>query len=363
MSADRKKIVGARLREARESDPYWSRGDLARLFRAKATPEELPDVAHVESLTDQIKQWECGKHVPKRGGIYRTLYVRVTGRSEDELFGDPDERLPSLWRPQGLNGEFSPDDEERLVQAIEQPRRVDLVVVRSLAAILAMQRRLDDTVGPAAILPATLAQTKITTDLLREARGSVRASLAPVAAEYVQFAGWLHAELRHDRDAVHWLTDAEELADVAGSGELAAQAANFKGYLARQQGNPRGVVRHFLTAYHAPGAAPAQRLGDAVQAAQGLAQLGEDGAARRLLSEAEGLEEDAARSLPPDTAYWLTGDFQHINIGLALAAMGEHAAAAEHLAHGLNSLPPDQRDAQWTHEYREALDRARELSS
>lgn len=280
---------------------------------------------------------------------------------EDDLF-NPERAEPSLWRPDGLDGELNPDDEERLTLAIAQPTRLDLTVVESLATILAAQRRMDDVLGPAAVLPATVAQAATAVQLLREARGPVRDALAPVAAEWVQFHGWLHAEMRDDGPATRVLTDAEELADDSGDGTLAAQAANFRGYLARQQGRPRGIVRHFLTAFHTPGAHPAQRLGDAVQAAQGYALLGERAEARRLLNEGLALADEAARELPPGTAYWLTPRFHHLNVGLALLAMDEHAAAAEHLADGLDSLPEDQQSAEWTKEYRAALDRACESS-
>lgn len=357
MSADNV-VIGARLRTAREAEPYWSREVLARLLRDVADERTRRELPSIKNLAHMIKEWERGLH--GISGRYRALYARVLEVDEAELFEPTAE--PGLWRPPGLNGDLTPDDEERLTLAAAAPARIDLTVVDSLATILAMQRRLDDTLGPAAILPSTAAQTDSVTTLIREARGPARDALGPVAGEWVQFHGWLHAELRNDRTAVHLLTDAEDLADEIGDGPLAAQAANFKGYLARQQGRPRGVVRHFLTAFHTPGAHPAQRLGDAVQAAQGYGLLGEDAAARRLLLEAEALEDEAARELPPDTAYWLTPDFQHINVGLALAALGEHKVAAEHLAYGLASLPPDQRDAEWTKEYRDALDRAHELS-
>lgn len=81
-----------------------------------------------------------------------------------------------------------------------------------------------------------------------------------------------------------------------------------------------------------------------MQAAHGYALLGENADARRLLREAEALESRAVRRLPPDTAYWLTPDFRRMNIGLALIALSENAAAAEHIAAGLSSLPPDQQE-------------------
>lgn len=348
MSPD-KIAIGARLRAERKARG-WDRQEMARRL-GDALPG--PRVDH-ESLVSYVKRWERGAvGVSER---YRMAYARSFGLDEEQLWRPPQS---SLWHPphvaETLNGAFTPDDEQRLVAAAHRSVRVDAAVVESLSAILAAQRRLDDTVGPAVILPATAAQTDAVIELLRDARGEIRDALVPVAGQWVQFSGWLHAELRNDRTAVHLLTDAEDLADEAHDGTLAAQAANFKGYLARQQGNPRGIVRHFLAAYHTPGASPAQRLGDALQAAHGHALLGEDATARRLLNEAAALEERAARGLPPDTAYWLTPDFQHINIGLALLALGEHADAAEHLAAGLDSLPSDQRHADWTREYWDAL--------
>jgi len=369
MSTDRQ-ALGARLRAAREADPYWSREQMARLLRAAADPRELESgtIAHVKSLARRIKAWERGDAVPALK--YRRLYARVLETTEEELFGELanapwssrlEQPAPAdhsrLW--EGL----TPDDEERLARAIARPARVDKAVARSLATILASQRRMDDVVGPAAILPATAVQATTALRLLREARGQVRDALLPVAAEWVQFHGWLHAELLDTPRAMQLLTSAEELADEAGDGTLAAQATNFKGYLARRLGLPRGIVRHFMTAYHTPGAHPAQRLGDAVQAAQGYALLGDRRTARRLLGEAMALSDEAARELPPGTAYWLTPDYHHLNIGLALLSMKEHAAAAENLQHGLQTLPADQQGAQWAEEYRVALAHAQELSS
>ncbi|RAY15482.1 transcriptional regulator [Actinomadura craniellae] len=263
----------------------------------------------------------------------------------------------------GIGEDFTPDDEERLNLAIARPARLDLAVVESLATILAAQRRLDDSLGPTAILSATATQAATATQLLSEARGAIRAALAPVAAEWVQFHGWLYAEMNDGAPAMRLLTEAEEMADDAKDGTLAAQAANFKGYLSRHQKRPRGAIRHFMIAYHTPGAHPAQRLGDAVQAAQAHAMLGDHATARELLDEAAALTDRAARALPPGTAYWLTPDYHHLNFGIALLALGEPTAAAERIAAGLSTLPPDQQDSEWAQEYHEALTQARGLSS
>lgn len=251
------------------------------------------------------------------------------------------------------------DDRARIAHSLERPERLDGETVRALADVLAAQRRLDDTLPATAMLPATSAQWETVEQLATDARGPHAQALHEVAAEWVQFVGWLHAEARNDAEALRNLTEAEERADDVGSGELAAQATNFKGYLARQQGRPRAVVRHFLAAYHTPGAAPLQRVGDAVQAAHGYALLGAPKAARQLLGEASDLAEAAAETEAPETAYWLSPTFSRMGIGLAHLALGDPDQAAQHLAAGLDALPPEQRDAEWSQEYRAALARAR----
>ncbi|GHD37649.1 hypothetical protein GCM10007147_45810 [Nocardiopsis kunsanensis] len=247
------------------------------------------------------------------------------------------------------------EDRDRIAHSVLAPSQLDAGTVHALAEVLAAQRRLDDSLSATTMLGPTSAQWSTVERLARDARGTHTDALHEVAAEWAQFLGWLHAEARNDGDAIRWLTYAEDLADDIGSGELAAQATNFKGYLARQQGRPRAVVRHFLTAYHTPGAAPLQRVGDAAQAAHGYALLGERDAARRLLGEASELADDAADTEAPPTAYWLSPTFTRMGMGLVHLALGDRADAAQNLRVGLDSLPPEQQDAEWTNEYRDAL--------
>jgi transcriptional regulator with XRE-family HTH domain len=267
--------------------------------------------------------------------------------------------LSALRHPTAAEMVLTRDDQTRIARHIAYPSRVDHATVTALADVLAAQRRLDDTLGPALLIPTALAQMATITGMVRHARGAHRDELVTVAAEYVQFAGWLHAEARRDGDALHLLTEAEDLADEVGSGVLAAQAANFKGYLARQRGNPRGVVRWFMAAHLTPGAHMAQRVGDAAQAAQGYAEIGERDEALRLLDVAGHLIDEAARDEPPATAYWLTPTFHRLNVGLAHLSLADYGTAADHIAAGMGGLPEDQVGAEWTAEYRNALDTAR----
>ncbi|QXE33996.1 helix-turn-helix domain-containing protein [Streptomyces sp. GMY02] len=249
---------------------------------------------------------------------------------------------------------ISDEDHERLAAVSAQEVRLDARAVQAFGAVLTAQRRLDDVTGPGPMVHPARAQSETVRRILRDASGKHRDDLAMVFAEHVQFDGWLAASTRNDADAVKLLSEAAKLAEIVESGPLIAQARNFRGYVARQQGRPHEMTRWFLAAYETPGAHPAQRMGDASQAAHGYAQLGQRDTARRLLDDALGLS-DAATDAPPDTAYWLTPMFQRLNIGLACLGLGQPGEAAEHIRAGLRGLPLDQQGAEWTREYRRAL--------
>lgn len=279
-------------------------------------------------------------------------------RPSPKLAHDLDRLLGAEGALAELAETLTADDRARLARSIAAPSRTDAATVKALADVLAAQRRLDDVLPAAAMLPATAAQWATVEKLAREIRGPYVKELHLIAAEWVQFLGWLHAETGNGQEALRYLTKAEEFADEIGDGPLAAQAANFKGYLARRYGRPRAIVRWFLTAYHTPGATSLQRVNDAVQAAHGYALLGQHNEARWLLDEAADLTDSAAGQKPPGTAYWLSPTFSRLGIGLALLALDRPAEAADHLRAGLDGLPGDQHGAEWTYEYREALARA-----
>ncbi|MCZ7422507.1 helix-turn-helix domain-containing protein [Verrucosispora sp. WMMA2121] len=249
----------------------------------------------------------------------------------------------------------TPDDDDRLAYVLAEPTRLDAAAVRLLAEVLAAQRRLDDVLPAPVTLPAMVAQWSTMQQLAERAAGPYAGQLHEVVAEWTQFVGWLHAEARNDGEAIQVLIEAARQADAVDSGPLAAQVENFRGYVERQRGNPRGIVRHFLTAYHTPGATALQRVGDAVQAAHGFALLGDRHSAVGLLGEASDLTEAAEREQAPVLAYWLTPTFSRMGLGLAYLALGDTSAGIDNLRVGLAGLPPDQRDAAWTQEYRQAL--------
>ena len=58
---------------------------------------------------------------------------------------------------------------------------------------------------------------------------------------------------------------------------------------------------------------------------------------------------------PPPAVYWYSEPFFKLNVGVALAGIGEDRDAASLLREGLAGLPAAQRGAEWVREYEEAL--------
>ncbi|MFF4155494.1 hypothetical protein [Streptomyces sp. NPDC001678] len=74
-----------------------------------------------------------------------------------------------------------------------------------------------------------------------------------------------------------------------------------------------------------------------------------------MAEEAERLSGVAAAVPPPETAYWLTPEFNSLNMGLCTLPLGRYDEVVDHITAGLAGLPEEQRGAAWAQEHREAL--------
>lgn len=285
---------------------------------------------------------------------------------ENGRAGPSVETAAHLDRALGVGGELAgmvhaapepaePEQRERVRYALARPAVVDQAAVDALADVLAAHRRLDDVLDSRLLLPAVAAEWEAVQQLAADARGPAAGELRRVAATWTQFYGWLLAEARRDAEAVRVLEQAADEADELGDGVLAAQAADFRGYVARQAGRHRATARWCLTAHHTPGATVLQRALNAAHAAGGLAAIGDQAEARRLLATASDLVEVADREPAPATAYWLTPRFVRLGIGMAWLGLGDRRQAADHLRAGLDSLPDGHAEAEWAAEYRDAF--------
>lgn len=341
MSAD--SSTGARLRAARLA-ARLTVADLAEGLRDAASDRVRAQLPKLRDLERTIRAHEAGEQRP--GPRYRLLYAAALDRTEDDLF--------ALHPPVGDD----PEQRDRLGYAAARPTLLDAGAVVAARAVLAGQRRLEDAMGPGALLGPVAGQLDTITAMLRDAGGPHRDDFGRVVAEWTTYAGWLHAALRRDAEALALFARAEDLADELDCGTIAAIATSFRGYVARQQGRPRGVIRASAAALATPGAHSTQRTFDHLQAAQGYAALGDSGRARELLDTAADMA--ASASEPPPAVYWYSEPFFLLNIGAGELAIGRPADAAALLRAGLDGMPADQAGAEWLEEYRDAYDAARE---
>lgn len=339
MSADNP--TGARLRTERKAQGYTV-ADLAERFRDVAPERVRRRLPKLVDLERTIRGHEAGT---RPGPRYRLLYARALDVSEDELFAAD---VPP-------DGALDPDAVERVSLVAAHPARLDAATLDALAAVLAGQRRLEDAIGPAALLEPVTGQLDTISAVLRDASGPLRGDLGRIVAEWSVFAGWLNAALRRDREAVALFRRGEDLADEFDHGTVAALAVSFAGYVARKQGRQRAVVRASAAAMATPGAHPAQRVFDQLQSARAHAALGDRERALRILHDAADHADDVTD--PPPPIYWYTPPFFRLVTGIAFSSLGEHESAAALVAEGKAGLPVEQQAAEWVREFDEILAR------
>ena len=322
--------------------------NLARLRKqADLTQEELAELSGVS--VDLIKRLEQGRRVSARlDSLYR-------------LTSALDAPLAALFAPDqdaGLTG----DDLDRLCYAVRWPRRLDPRAVEALGVVLAAQRSAEDAIGAAPLVQPVSAQLVIVEHLVSEARGRVRGQLVEVAAQWAQYAGWLHATTGHlDAARAAW-QQALAWATEAGDAQMAGTVLSWHGWIAEHTGELSAMVSLAAAAQRsrsAPG-----RTYDLYQQARGYALTGQAAEAVRLLDAAgaavAGAEPSQAR---PWEYYYLAPGFWDLEHGLTLLVLGRHdpkraEQAVGALARGLAALPAGMRASDWAGEYRYHLARA-----
>lgn len=307
----------------------------------------LRELAHAAYLSkSQISEYETGRRRPSA-----------------DMADCLDRALDAHGQLAALVAEFHHDPEtvDQVAHALDAPTRLDASTVNALQSVLAQQRHLDDSLPAAMLLPSVESHLAMVQKLAHEARGPHARAVQLVAIEWCQFAGWMNAQVRYDARGAELLTIAAEDALRLDAPDVASQSHNFHGYIERRRRNPRGIVRWFTRAYETPGASQLHRIDATVQAVHGLALLGDRTGARELLATADDLTTSAegqpATNGSP-AAYWLTASWLRLPIGLAYLGLGSHALAAENLRAGLSQLPDGWQHADWSAEYRQALDTA-----
>lgn len=269
-------------------------------------------------------------------------------------------------RPPGvremLNGQFTPDDHERLTLAVQRPARLDIQVAESLKAILAAQRRTEDAIGSSPMVEAATGHLRLILRLLKDARGPHAERLTATASEASQFVGWLHTAIGAPGEAGPMYDQALRLGLQAGDADLAATALSMRGHLAWTTND-----LDEMAALSRSAADLAQATGTRAVAIQqrgrALALMGDRRGALQAIGRAEDELASGDTGQDPDSLYFYGSAYLTMQRGLLLSYLAEspaeHEAAADVIMTGLEALPPSIRDAGWLARYRAQAARAR----
>jgi transcriptional regulator with XRE-family HTH domain len=265
-------------------------------------------------------------------------------RRLDEVLGAAGQLAAAAARP----GALTPDEEERLALAAAEPRRADAQAAESLSVMLAAARHLEDRIGSAAVAPVAAAQMALSVDLAADARGPVRPALVSVAAQWAQFRGWLAASMRRPHEAERAFGTALGLATEVADTDMIATVMSMRGFLAWQAAKP-GAVIGLSRAAQRHGASAGVRAIAAQQEARGHAMTGDADLTDRKLGEALALAAEAAThpASEPPWVYFYSADYLAMQRGRACLYLRRYAAAAELLAAGLEAIAPGVREAEW----------------
>lgn len=249
-------------------------------------------------------------------------------------------------------------DQDHLAAAIDAPRRIGQSTVEAFARTLAAQRELDDTLGSAAMLAPVTAQLQTIARMVNAVTGPHRSALMGQAAQWAQFAGWLHTSTGQWDHARQWFGRALEWSSEAGDPDLIATVLSYQGHVAWLNLQYAPVVGLSHAALRDPTVYPGQRAYDAYQAARGHAAAGEPDDAVRMLHLGDELAEQSASYAGPVPAwqYYRASWFFRLERGytalhLSRSTPGWATAAVDDLRAGLAGVPVEMRGADWAAEY------------
>lgn len=266
-------------------------------------------------------------------------------------------KLTALTETPLLTTEIGAEGKDRLTWAARHPQRIDGAAVESLAAVLAAQRRAEDSLGSGDVLRPVLAQMKTIDNLVTDSRGPVRPALVHVAGQWAQFSGWLHTNTGDPAQGDASLSKALLWAVEAGEPDLIAEVLSFQGHAAWVAGQPGPAAGLSRAARRDTGVFPGQLAISAAQEAKALAMMGDGSDTDRLLDEADEQAASAAER-PGDSPPWLyyhSPGFFALQRGLAYSYLADQplyrARAIAAIEAGHAELPEAEQQSEWAAEY------------
>lgn len=262
-------------------------------------------------------------------------------------------RLAALVHP--ATPGLTPDDADRLRHAVGHPGTAGSATAEAVGRLLAGQRQLEDMVGADAVLAPVRAQLAVVVGLARDSGDHL---LIDQAAQWAQYAGWLHIAIGDHRTAHRWLRQATEWAAVVGNDDLACTVLSFRAFAAEEVGDVPTMIELTRGTLVDPTIYVGQRAYDEYQLARGLAYTGDVQGALSAVAAGNDLAVATAEQTGevPAWQYYRSPAFFTLEAGTVYAVLAEHAEeygsrAVELLTTGLSRLPSDTQGAEWRGPY------------
>lgn len=232
--------------------------------------------------------------------------------------------LPALH----LLRHLTPAEEDRLARAVHNQGRVDAATVATIEKLTARCRRLDDTYGPAKVLPVVEAKREMVSRLLatQSLLPGLRARLIHVYAELAQLAGFLAYDELSFTKAAQSLDRALGASLECADPVLTAYIHHWRSVMSSFAGRPAKALDHAVAARGWANRSDSHLIRARSDYAESLA-LSLLGDAKNSLRRLESAQEWASRpaSAEPSYLYWIaesggmTGAtfYVHHNLGRA----------------------------------------------
>ncbi len=191
-----------------------------------ATPRERDHA--LDQLVGLLTSWA---HTMKRREVLRIIAWAATSAASAPLV-------------QGTDVE----GQERVISALDHPRRIDCQTIEHIEEVLWRCQRQDDALGPQAVLDTVLAQRNLLRVLVHDCPASLRPRLLAALANASRHAGWLSFDLNAFDSAWYYYEDARSLAHEAENTELGAFVLCNMSHLATWQGKARIGIDHAVAA-------------------------------------------------------------------------------------------------------------------
>ncbi len=254
--------------------------------------------------------------------------------------------INTLFNDPTLTSGGDGDALDRLARVVAQPHRVDTVTVDYLTQVLAQQRRVEDVLGAARVLPLVLPTVELVEALASDARPNIRPNVLRLLGEYRQFSGWMSEDSSDDGGAVLHYDRALDAAAESGDVNMISSVWSLKSHLAWSQGDPGKAVGLAQAGQrHAGKTSPGVESLIVQQEARGHAMRGEARDVERLLARSEDLASRAAEhpECEPPWVYFAGTDRVLFQRGTAYLELGDYRRAAEMFERARIELPPGYR--------------------